>query len=156
MTAGGLRRHRYRQQGGHRRTGPRLYKRIYRHYSQPDAWNRESFEQYRKQQKDDRRRRHMWTFEPHVAETGFRQMLAEMSVSVVMTERLDLAHGVRKQGSRISAIVMESGRTFRARVFIDATYEGDLMAKAGVGYTVGREANAQYGETLNGVQTRNA
>ena len=47
---------------------------------------------------------------------------------------------------------MESGKTFRGKMFIDATYEGDLMAKAGVSYTVGREANSQYGETLNGVQ----
>jgi hypothetical protein len=48
---------------------------------------------------------------------------------------------------------MESGRRFRAKMFIDATYEGDLLAKAGVSFTVGREANAQYNETLNGVQT---
>ena len=51
---------------------------------------------------------------------------------------------------------MESGRAYAGRVFVDATYEGDLMAKAGVSYHVGREANAVYGETLNGVQTRNA
>ena len=51
---------------------------------------------------------------------------------------------------------MESGRSFRGRVFIDATYEGDLMAAAGVSYVVGREANSTYGETLNGVQTQNA
>jgi hypothetical protein len=51
---------------------------------------------------------------------------------------------------------MESGKTFSGRMFIDATYEGDLMAKAGVSHTVGREANSQYGETLNGVQTKNA
>ena len=47
---------------------------------------------------------------------------------------------------------MENGKVYRARMFIDATYEGDLMAKAGVSYTVGREANSQYGETLNGVR----
>ena len=51
---------------------------------------------------------------------------------------------------------MESGKEFAGRMFVDATYEGDLMAKAGVSYTVGREANSQYGETLNGVQTKNA
>src|SRR5690606_16511572 len=53
-------------------------------------------------------------------------------------------------------ITMESGKTFRGKMFIDATYEGDLMAAAGVRYHVGREANSQYGETLNGVQTRRA
>ena len=51
---------------------------------------------------------------------------------------------------------MRSGKVFRGKVFIDATYEGDLMAAAGVRYTVGREANSVYGETLNGVQTQNA
>src|SRR5438093_2347583 len=49
-------------------------------------------------------------------------------------------------------ITMENGKSFRARMFIDATYEGDLMAKAGVRYTVGREGNGQYGETLNGIR----
>src|SRR4029079_515142 len=57
---------------------------------------------------------------------------------------------------RIVSIRMESGRVFRAQVFIDATYEGDLMAKVGVTFHVGREANSKYGETLNGVQTKNA
>ncbi len=47
---------------------------------------------------------------------------------------------------------MESGLVVRGKMFIDATYEGDLMAKAGVSYHVGREANSVYGETLNGVQ----
>jgi hypothetical protein len=59
-------------------------------------------------------------------------------------------------GQRIVAIVMESGKRFVGRIFIDATYEGDLMAKAGVSYHVGRESNAVYDETLNGVQTKHA
>jgi hypothetical protein len=59
---------------------------------------------------------------------------------------------VKKKGGRITEIAMENGRVYRARMFIDATYEGDLMAKAKVSYTVGREANAQYNETLNGVR----
>lgn len=51
---------------------------------------------------------------------------------------------------------MESGRRFTGRMFIDASYEGDLLAGTGVSYTIGREANRSYGETLNGVQTLNA
>ncbi len=51
---------------------------------------------------------------------------------------------------------MESGKTYRGRMFIDASYEGDLAAAANVSYTVGREANATYGETLNGVQVKQA
>jgi hypothetical protein len=54
---------------------------------------------------------------------------------------------------RITSIVMLSGKAYRGKMFIDATYEGDLMAAAGVSYTLGREANSQYGETLNGVKT---
>jgi hypothetical protein len=57
---------------------------------------------------------------------------------------------------RIRSIRMESGKSVFGKMFIDATYEGDLMAEVGVSYTVGREANAEYGETLNGVQTANA
>src|SRR6185436_17108951 len=77
-------------------------------------------------------------------------------VVVMKQERLDLKGGVEKRNGRIASIRTESGKVFRGRMFIDATYEGDLMAKAGVSYTVGREANSQYGETLNGVQTKNA
>jgi len=100
----------------------------------------------------------MWTFEPHVATAIYDRMLkaAGDKVTVVLGERLDLKKGVVKDGTRIVKIVMESGREFSGKVFIDATYEGDLMAKAGVSYHVGREANATYGETLNGVQVAHA
>ena len=133
-----------------------FYQRIFRHYAKPDAWKEELSDQYRDRQKTAVDTDTMWTFEPHVAEEAFRQMLAEAGVPVVPGERMDLSRSVRKDGTRITAVVMESGRVFPGRAFIDATYEGDLMAKAGVNYAVGREANAQYGETLNGVQTRNA
>jgi hypothetical protein len=133
-----------------------FYQRIHRYYQKPEVWTTETRQQYvaraRGMVDDDT----MWGFEPRVAERIFLEMLRETGVRLVLGERLDLARGVRKQDTRITAIVMESGRTFSGRIFIDATYEGDLMAKAGVRYTVGRESNAQYGETLNGVQTRNA
>ena len=64
--------------------------------------------------------------------------------------------GVEMKAGRIESITMLSGKTYRGKMFIDATYEGDLMAAAGVSYTCGREANTQYGETLNGVATRYA
>ena len=97
----------------------------------------------------------MWTFEPHVAEQIYREMLKEAKVPVVVG-RIDLTGGVAKVGERISSIRLEGGLTFIGTVFIDATYEGDLLAKAGVSYHVGREANKTYGETLNGVQVKNA
>ncbi|MEN6405320.1 MAG: FAD-dependent oxidoreductase [Thermoguttaceae bacterium] len=134
-----------------------FYQRIYRHYSQDDAWSQETLQQYR-----DRAKGHwvdneaMWGFEPRVAEIVFRKMLADAGVTPVLGQRLDRKHGVHKDGQRLVSITMQSGRTFEGRMFIDATYEGDLMAAAGVEYTVGRESNAQYGETLDGVQTRQA
>ena len=57
-----------------------------------------------------------------------------------------------RSGPRLSAITLLDGRTFRGRAFIDATYEGDLLAAAGVRYALGRETNAQYGEKLNGIR----
>ncbi|HEY3246177.1 MAG TPA: FAD-dependent oxidoreductase [Phycisphaerae bacterium] len=94
-----------------------------------------------------------WTFEPHVAEQVFNDVVRAAHVPVIFGERLDLRQGVVKRGAAITEIRMESGRRFAARVFIDATYEGDLMAKAGVSYRIGRESSADYGESLNGVQT---
>ncbi len=67
----------------------------------------------------------MWTFEPSVATAVYTQMLAEAKIEVVFGERLDLDKGVVKRGSTIEKIVMESGREFSGKVFIDATYEGD-------------------------------
>ncbi|GMV38271.1 MAG: hypothetical protein AMXMBFR61_27790 [Fimbriimonadales bacterium] len=90
-----------------------------------------------------------WTFEPKVAELTFLRMLSIAGVEVRFEQRLA---EVEMQGGRIVRLEMEDGTTYRAAMFVDATYEGDLMAKAGVSYTVGRESNEQYGETLNGVQ----
>jgi hypothetical protein len=92
-----------------------------------------------------------WLVEPSVAERLFNQMLDEVKVTVVLGERLNRATGVHKTGSRIRQIDLESGRQFCGKMFIDASYEGDLMAAAGVSYIVGREANAEYHETLNGI-----
>ena len=99
---------------------------------------------------------HVWTFEPSVAEMIFDDMCRESGVVVVKQQRLDLKNGVEKRSGRIISIRMESGQSYSGRMFVDATYEGDLMAKAGVSYTVGREANSQYGETLNGVEVAHA
>ncbi len=90
-----------------------------------------------------------WYHEPHVAEQIFREWLKEAGVEVLHGERLgQVLHG----NGRIHEIVMLSGRRFTAGVFIDASYEGDLMARAGVEYTYGREGTEQYGESLAGVR----
>ena len=99
----------------------------------------------------------MWVFEPHVAEKVIADWLAEKKVEVVRGELLDRGPGgVEKAGGRIRGFRTLSGRTFRGRYFIDATYEGDLMAAAGVKYAVGRESNATYGEKYNGIQVAQA
>jgi FAD-dependent oxidoreductase family protein len=125
-----------------------FYQRVKKHYDNPAAWTHQKRDEYPfYRARDDA----MWTFEPKVAEEILRAMLAEAKVPVVSGERLERAKGVRLDGKRISSIATESGKTFAGKMFIDATYEGDLMAAAGVSYTVGREPNRQYGETLNGV-----
>ncbi len=93
-----------------------------------------------------------WLPEPHVAEAIFRKMLQDAGVTVVFHSRLREKDGVRKSGARIQSITMENGATYTARVFADCTYEGDLMAQAGVTFTWGREGSAQYGESLAGVR----
>lgn len=89
-----------------------------------------------------------YAIEPHKAEQVFNEMAREAGVK---THFNALLASVKKSGARITELVMENGDVFRAKVFIDATYEGDLMAKAGVSYTILREGNAKYGEAYNGI-----
>ena len=89
-----------------------------------------------------------YAIEPHKAEQVFNDMVKEAGVTVRFNARLASVH---KRGSRIVEILAEDGTVFRAKAFIDATYEGDLMAKAGVSCTLQREGNAKYGETYNGI-----
>ncbi len=133
-----------------------FYSRVFQHYQKDAHWIAQTRAQYFTKKAHGNTSGNegtMWTFEPHVATQIYADMLKEANVPVVFSERLDLKTGVIKDGTRITKIVMESGRSFEGKMFIDATYEGDLMAKAGVSYHVGREANSVYGETINGVQT---
>ena len=134
-----------------------FYHRIARHYSQRAAWSSETADEYFKRNRRGQAgasslagaEATMWTFEPHVAEQVYYAMLCEARVPLYFGQRLA---AVKKDGKRIVEFTTEGGRVFRARMFIDATYEGDLTAKAGVSFHVGREANATFGETLNGVR----
>ncbi len=90
-----------------------------------------------------------FNFEPKVAEAVFNEMLTGAGVTPKWNQRLA---NVTKSGQRITQIAMEDGTIYRAKMFIDATYEGDLMAMAGVSFTLGRESVAQYGENLNGIR----
>jgi hypothetical protein len=100
-----------------------------------------------------------WLFEPHAAEQVFESYLDEAGVEVLYSRRVK---AVTKEGPRIRSVTLEYAGPGRGgpdlvvagREFIDASYEGDLLARAGASYTVGREANERYGETIDGVQLR--
>ncbi len=134
-----------------------FYHRIWLHYDNPAAWRWQKKEEYGNKGQGtpamDGAQRTMWIFEPHVAEKVFEDLVRENRIPVMRDEWLDRARGVQKKDGRIAAITTRSGRTYQGKMFIDATYEGDLMAAAGVDYHVGREANRTYGEEHNGVQT---
>jgi hypothetical protein len=95
-----------------------------------------------------------WMHEPHVAENTFRQMLQEAGVTVFERHRLREKTGARKDGAVVREITMENGASFTASIFVDSSYEGDLMAQSGVTYTWGREAVSQYSESLAGVREK--
>ena len=95
-----------------------------------------------------------WLPEPHVAEQILRQMLKEAGVTVYERHGIKQKGGVEKRGTRIESITMENGTKFEAKIFSDSSYEGDLMAQAGITYTWGREGTSQYGEPLAGVRER--
>jgi hypothetical protein len=133
-----------------------FYQLIYQHYQKPESWKWQKQSEYGNKGQGnaaiDGEKRTMWIFEPHVAEAAFEKMIAENNIPVYRDEWLDRETGVIKNKGKIISIRTLSGKVFKGRVFIDATYEGDLMASAGVSYTVGREANSVYSETWNGVQ----
>lgn len=132
-----------------------FYRRMRAHYDKPESWTREK-------RADFKSRGHepgidaAWTFEPSVAQATFAAMMQDAGVAAE-AGRLDRRPGgVGKDGGKLAWIALEDGRRIAAKLFVDCTYEGDLLAAGGCDFTVGREANAQYGETLNGVQTANA
>jgi hypothetical protein len=134
-----------------------FYHRIWLHYQQPLAWNWQKSSEYGNKGQGtpaiDGAARTMWIFEPHVAEQVFEDYIRENGIRVDRDQWLDREKGVAKKAGKIQAITTLSGQVYSGKMFIDATYEGDLMAAARVSYTTGREANATYGESWNGVQT---
>jgi lysophospholipase L1-like esterase len=135
-----------------------FYTRIYNYYLNDSVWTRETRAAYlsRSSIDPDDAQKVMFTFEPKVARQIFEDMIAEAGVTVVRARLKRTPGGVQKTGKIIREIMTDDGKTsIRAAMFIDATYEGDLLAAAGVSYAVGREANSIYTETLNGIQTAN-
>jgi hypothetical protein len=136
-----------------------FYHRLAQYYSKDAAWTLETAPDYFGKRRGGQAgasslggaEATMWTFEPHVAEQVYLQLLDEAKTPVFLDQRLK---SVTKTGPHITEITMENGRVFRAKMFVDATYEGDLLAQAGCSFHVGREANAVYGETLNGIRAQ--
>lgn len=131
-----------------------FYRNIRQYYDHPDNWKWQKKEEYMDsgQTRTERDEEAMWTFEPSAALSVYQKMLNDEKITLVHGQRLNRKTGVKKQNDRILSIEMEDGSKYTGKMFIDATYEGDLMATAGVSYSIGREANETYGETLNGVQ----
>lgn len=130
-----------------------FYQGIRKYYNDPLNWKRQSQEDYMaKVKRSVKGEDAMWTFEPSAAVAVYKEMLSKEKVRIVYGERLDRANGVTIKDGRILSIRMENGSGYTGKMFIDATYEGDLMAMAGISYRTGRESNKEYEETLNGVQ----
>ncbi|MES2660383.1 MAG: FAD-dependent oxidoreductase [Verrucomicrobiota bacterium] len=130
-----------------------FYHRVYLHYAAQPNWNSVKSMAGQHMAGFDQTKQRGLIFEPKVATKIYNEMLAETTVKI-FTGLLDLDNGVAMNGQRITSIKLEGGRVFRGKMFIDASYEGDVMAGAGVSFIVGREANSVYGETINGVQTK--
>src|SRR5690606_11324522 len=131
-----------------------FYQNIRKHYEDSSNWKWQRREEYRDggQTRTEEGEDAMWTFEPSAALEVYRDMIAAENIELVQGERLNRTSGVTKDGNTIIQIAMENGAIYSGKMFIDATYEDDLMAAAGVSYFVGREANDVYNETYNGVQ----
>jgi hypothetical protein len=126
-----------------------FYQRVKKHYDDPAAWKygkREDYKLYRPA--DDA----MWTFEPHVAEQILREMLKEAKVEVLFGLG-ELKITSTDDRNNLCDLHFERGKRISAKVFIDASYEGDLLGWTRVDCFTGRESNSKYGETLNGIQT---
>ena len=134
-----------------------FYHRVWQHYNTTEAWNWQKKEEYGNKGQGtiamDGENRTMWIFEPHVAEKVFEDLVAEEQIRVDRDEWLDRKNGVEMKDGNIVSITTLSGKKYSGKMFLDTTYEGDLMAAAGVSYHVGREGKEVYGEEWNGVQT---
>lgn len=133
-----------------------FYHRVWLHYNDSNSWKWERHEEYGNKGQGtpamDGENRTMWIFEPHVAEKVFEDFISEYNIPIYRDEWLNRESGIVTKEGKIVSFTTLSGKTFEGKMFIDATYEGDLMAGANVSYTVGREACSEYNEQWNGVQ----
>ena len=133
-----------------------FYRNIKKHYLKTEHWiweKREAYQGVGYQAMDEDA---MWAFEPSAALKVYLEMVKnESNIHIVYNQRLNRKTGIKKENQVIKSIQMETGQIYLGKMFMDCSYEGDLMAASGVSYTIGRESNSQYGESLNGVQANN-
>lgn len=135
-----------------------FYGKIYSYYTDPAVWRNQTRDEFmestlrRTYRGRNEKREIQWVYESSVAEKIMLDMLREAGVEIRFDTRLAEENPVVSRKGRISSITFEDGTGLSARMFIDASYEGDLMAAAGVSYIVGRESNDTYNETLNGIR----
>ncbi len=136
-----------------------FYHRIYNAYQKSGAWKWQKKEDYggvgQGSPAIDGENRTMWIFEPHVAEQVFEDFVRENQIKIFRDEILDRVSGVTLKERKIQSFKTLSGNIYKGKIFIDATYEGDLMASSEISYQVGRESASVYNEEWNGVQTGN-
>ncbi len=135
-----------------------FYGRIYDYYLSEQAWRCQTREEFMRSTlkrtysgKNDSRRI-QWVYESHIGERIMREMLDSAGVKVIFNSRLSSPDEVTMRGSHIRSLKFKDGLKLKAKMFIDASYEGDLMAYSGVSYRVGRESTAEYGESLAGIR----
>lgn len=136
-----------------------FYQDIAVYYRRPEAWRWQERGDFKASgtNQSEKQEDAMWVFEPSVALQVFENWIRRDDLEIVRGERLNREAGVVFGDQKeIISVTMESGKTFSGKMFIDATYEGDLLAAAKVSYVVGREANVLHGETFNGVQKGSA
>ena len=133
-----------------------FYQLIYQHYQDTGSWRWQKQSEYGNVGQGnpaiDGENRTMWIFEPHAAEEAFEKLIKDSKVKVYRDEWLDRNNGMIKKNGSIISLKTLSGKIFTGKIFIDASYEGDLMASAGVKYKVGRESSDTYNEKWNGIQ----
>lgn len=138
-----------------------FYGRIWDYYTQSGVWRNQTREEFFESSKKrtftgkNDARQIQWVYESGVAERIMKDMLAEAGVEVLYNAPLDLANGAQVRGGKIRSIRLLDGTTVKAKMFLDCSYEGDLMAAAGVSHIIGRESTEQYGEDLAGIRNFN-
>ena len=132
-----------------------FYKRVYQEYKDPKNWYAEKRSEFGGQGQGTKaineKEKTMWIFEPRIASIVYNKWLAEYpNITIHKGQYLDRDNGVEMKNKRIVSITTLAGNKYIGKMFIDAGFEGDLMASAGCEYTTGRESNAQYNEDFNG------